>query len=592
MRMPVTHDMQLHIEQMKSFYRGLAAGKVFPGWEEDTNRGFGAPTSTYYPPATYYVTSLFFTIIGDWFYAILATYFVVITASGAAFYLFARRFMSTVAAVLGTLAYLFLPYHIVDQYQRGAMAELLGFIWMPLILYFAERIFAEKLNQSQRLNLVGLAASYGAFLFSHPPTAFQFTMALGLWIAIRGLLARNRKAPIWIGAALGIGLVLSAAYLLPASREQEFIRHEYVSVTWPYHGTYVFLHDFDAARNDRRFFNLIDGIWLHSVAMMVGSALTLFAARRRDKTGLFRFIVPILGIGLFVEFMMLELSAPLGRLIPRIEIGVFTWRMLGISTFVVAFLAGCCAQAAMSLRDPGRRASKVLAWSVSLFILIGGTIFSLAAVARPMLRAPMLPLAVEHINLAMVPRTAPDEPLEYPVVPRAELEQGNGNLEIQQWDPEERLISVNLERADRLLIRTFVFPKWKATVDGIATEIKPGRGYRIKYLEGTGSDTSNFSSSNGSMIRDGQTWQNSLLLRATQTSSPRTKVLGEDAVVEELSLGDISFDLEPGTHLIRLEYTKTPAQKAGILATTAAALLLVGLLASILLARKRRTIRS
>ncbi|HEX8185092.1 MAG TPA: hypothetical protein VF747_10085, partial [Blastocatellia bacterium] len=51
LRMPVTHDMFLHYDQMRSFYKGLEAGKLYPRWEEDTNRGFGAPTSSYYPPA-------------------------------------------------------------------------------------------------------------------------------------------------------------------------------------------------------------------------------------------------------------------------------------------------------------------------------------------------------------------------------------------------------------------------------------------------------------------------------------------------------------------------------------------------------------
>src|SRR6185369_14138205 len=56
LKMPQTNDMNLHYEQMKSFHQGLSAGEIYPRWEEDTNRGFGAPTMNYYPPGIYYIT--------------------------------------------------------------------------------------------------------------------------------------------------------------------------------------------------------------------------------------------------------------------------------------------------------------------------------------------------------------------------------------------------------------------------------------------------------------------------------------------------------------------------------------------------------
>src|SRR5262245_22128996 len=71
LRMPTTHDMFLHWDQMKSFYNGLAAGEIYPRWEEDTNHGFGAPTTSYYPPGVYYLTSAFYAVTGDWLRALL-----------------------------------------------------------------------------------------------------------------------------------------------------------------------------------------------------------------------------------------------------------------------------------------------------------------------------------------------------------------------------------------------------------------------------------------------------------------------------------------------------------------------------------------
>src|ERR1700720_3925601 len=97
LHMPDTDDMWLHFDQMKSFYNGLAAGKIYPRWEEDTNRRFGAPTTSYYPPGIYYLTSVFYVLTGDWLRTLLGIHLLAMIASAAALYLFARRLMSRLA---------------------------------------------------------------------------------------------------------------------------------------------------------------------------------------------------------------------------------------------------------------------------------------------------------------------------------------------------------------------------------------------------------------------------------------------------------------------------------------------------------------
>src|SRR5205085_3413639 len=140
LRMPTTHDMFLHFDQMRSFYHGLASGAVYPRWEEETNRGFGAPTTSYYPPGVYYLTSACYALTRDWTGALLVAHLLMMMLSGLAFYWYARRVMSRWAAAVAISAYVLGPYHLLDQYQRGALAELLGFIWMPLMLLAGEQL--------------------------------------------------------------------------------------------------------------------------------------------------------------------------------------------------------------------------------------------------------------------------------------------------------------------------------------------------------------------------------------------------------------------------------------------------------------------
>jgi hypothetical protein len=479
LRMPSTHDMFLHYDQMRSFYKGLAAGEIYPRWEEETNRGFGAPTTSYYPPGVYYLTSAFYAVTRDWVRALLDAHLVMMIAAAAAIYFYARQEMARSAAIVAMTAYIFLPYHLMDQYQRGAIAELLGFIWMPLILLFGERLMkmptAERAsNHSQRKSLLssvaGLAASYAAFLWSHPPTAYQFTLAFGLYVIVLSIIRKEWKGLLGVGAAMAIALGLSAVYLVSAALEQNLIRHEYISETWPYHKTYVFVHDLFNYEFHRHFFRAIDLIWITGAVTIVVSGIILLVKRRalNLSASLKHRIVLWLMLGGAASFMMTGASMPLGKLIPKIDIGVFTWRMLSITTLVIALLAGAFTQAAMNAARENRRSERLLFASLAGCIVAGALLLSAVWVVGPTAGYDVFVPEKEHFNGATIPATAPAiDPEELPDnIPQAELSEENGEVSVEEWKPQRRSIHTDLTDDDVLLIRTFNFPGWTAFADG------------------------------------------------------------------------------------------------------------------------------
>ena len=230
LQMPWTYDMALHYDQMRDFSQGLAAGEIYPRWEEDTNRGFGAPTACFYPPGVYYLTALLYPFLRDWILVLLAACLLITTASAIATYVLARRFVSTFAALVAAAVYLLLPYHLVDLYHRGSLAELLSFVWMPLILFFADRLLTGPRSWP---TLAGLSLSYGAFVWSHPPTAYQFSLVCLPLVFLMAFWRRDWKGLLWVAAGVVLGLALSAAYLFPAAAEENLIRHEIVQQKFP-----------------------------------------------------------------------------------------------------------------------------------------------------------------------------------------------------------------------------------------------------------------------------------------------------------------------------------------------------------------------
>jgi hypothetical protein len=473
LRMPTTHDMFLQYDQMKSFYNGLAAGEIYPRWEEDTNHGFGAPTTSYYPPGVYYLTSAFYAVTRDWMRTLLDAHLVMMIAAAAALYIYARQVMERRAAMAAMAAYIFLPYHLVDQYQRGAMAELLVFVWMPLMLFFGERVMRAQSEARQRsvlFSIIGLAASYGALLWSHPPTAYQFTLGFGVYMLVLGVKRREWKGLIAVTAAMALGIGLAAVYLLAAALEQNLIHQEYISQTWPYHKTYVFVHDLYNSDVHSGFFKLIDWIWITGTALIGVGAITLLWLKRQvlsSGSALKQRVLLWVILGGLASFMMTKVSMPLGKLIPKIDIGVFTWRMLAITTLVVALLAGAFAQAAIEATRQRLRSERLLFASLAAFIVVGGAIFSAVAVARPASQAGVFEPETEHLNGATIPSSAPDDPGELPDdTPQAELAEDNGEVAVEEWKPQHRVVRADLTDDDKLLVRTFNFPGWTAAVDG------------------------------------------------------------------------------------------------------------------------------
>src|SRR5262245_7310713 len=353
--MPVTHDSWMHFNQMQAFYRGLESGRLYPRWDDETHGGYGAPTLAFYPPGAYYVTSIFYFLTRDWSKVWIGFYWLASFASAAAIYCYARRTMSRAASLMAAAVYVFAPYHLINQYQRGAIAEFLSFIWTPLVLLFAERLLADSSRRELLLSFAGFSASFGAFLWSHPPTAYQFLLVFGPCFVGWAIWTRRRRGLLVIGCALALGLAIAAAYFLPAIVEQRLVNYDDVERTWPYHASYVY--DFaqkvyDHARDS--FFSRLDRIWAFNALaiLLLGGAVANRTYRSYEAykpnsgpnpdSDLGKRVWLWAWAGLIACFLMTKYSKPIGRLIPKIETGVYSWRMMALMSFAVAMLAGAC----------------------------------------------------------------------------------------------------------------------------------------------------------------------------------------------------------------------------------------------------------
>ena len=426
--MPVTHDMVAHFNLMQSFYDGLKEGSFYPTWQAETNRGYGAPATNFYPPAIYYLTSTIQFITRDWFATIRFLYLILMIGSGLSFYALARSYLTRSASIVAMIAYQIAPYHLINHYQRGAIAECLGLIWLPLVL-----LFAFDRRHSALLRFTGLAVCSGLFLWSHPPTAYQTALIFGPILVAVDVWRRQWRHLVIATFAVSAGVLIAAAYLLPALLEQKFIHAEDIAKTWPYAESFVF--DYASTRYDHLkddFIVRIDYIWLLACLQIVAATVLTW------KRSLVWVVAGFISI-----FLMTKLSSPLTALIPGITIGVFSWRMLEIASLCGAMLAGC----AFRIRRSG------------LAIVFSSLLFSIAYVGMPMYRAQAFKPDPGHSHFSLVPINAFQDAID---VAPVRVIAGNGKAEVIKWESEERAIRMDMQDSGTLSVRTYFFPGWTA----------------------------------------------------------------------------------------------------------------------------------
>jgi len=113
--------------------RGIREGSLYPRWFGDLAGGFGTPYFVFYSPLVYYVSALFH-FVGFGILTSLKCMIVVgVLMAGTGMFCLARPFWGTSGAVVSAMAYVYVPYRIVNLYVRGDFVEGFGMSIAPWV---------------------------------------------------------------------------------------------------------------------------------------------------------------------------------------------------------------------------------------------------------------------------------------------------------------------------------------------------------------------------------------------------------------------------------------------------------------------------
>lgn len=200
---PMTHDsFWIDWVWADQFTAELTRGNLYPRWLPQSHGGLGSPVFYFYPPLGFYVSGLFGLASLPTYASIIAAFGTALAASGLAMLAFLKDKARN--PLLGAMAYMVAPYHILDFYARGALGEFVAIALLPLI--------ALGLQRAERGRIILLALSYAGLILAHLPLALLVSLFLILpWCLFRGIGTCLRAA-----VPLGLGIALAAVYLVPA----------------------------------------------------------------------------------------------------------------------------------------------------------------------------------------------------------------------------------------------------------------------------------------------------------------------------------------------------------------------------------------
>lgn len=202
---PVTDDGDWMIIRLTAFYETLRGGELPVRFVARLMNGYGYPVADFLYPLYLYLGS-FLHVFGFSFIVVVKILFIGgFLLSGLFCFLWLEKKFSFLISLMGTLLYLYFPYHLTDMNQRGSLGEMLSLAIVPFVLWNIERKSVWWVSLGIALLL--LAHNTLALLF----IPFIFVYGFLIYRKIESLI------PMYL---FGIGM--ATFFILPALLDQRY----------------------------------------------------------------------------------------------------------------------------------------------------------------------------------------------------------------------------------------------------------------------------------------------------------------------------------------------------------------------------------
>lgn len=417
-----SHSVSYNYIWTSQFGTEMAKGNLYPRWMPDSFEGLGSPTFYFYPPITFWVAGAFDAFGLSTFAAINMTGLFAMLLSGVAMYHWLSE--RGTYPLLGAILYMAAPYHLMDFYVRGALAEFAAFIWYPLIAMAIARL-------PERRGVVLLTLSYGGLILTHLPMAMLTGFFLIAPLGLHRMLQDRRI--FWPFAASGaLAISLAAFYLLPALTLQDHVSSQLLWGPWYRPSSWGLL---------------TPGSLLQVSIPVLTTGLILISLRAGSIWTLITLVAGLAALGLI----------PFLWDIPPLSRAQFPWRLLGLMEFAAITATLTCRPKPIVIG---------MAIALCLFTYINWIAQSAEHLLKP-------------VPYEMIARDLPDAAEYLPVGFDTRLIQDlYRKPDLAKWRGIKAGDELVVDRSGEVMMRRAAFPIWRV-VRG--EEVVPYRGPVIRF---------------------------------------------------------------------------------------------------------------
>lgn len=214
------HDDQ-QIARLYELNQSLQGGQFPPRWVSNLGFGYGYPLFNFYPPLVYYIGEIFHLAGAGYIDATKMVMGLGFILSALTMFYWVKSILDEKVAIVASVLYTYAPYHSVDLYVRGALAEFFSFIFFPLILLTIKSLFDYKSIK----NTILFSLAMSGLILTHSLMVVPFGIFLSIYIVF--LLTHQGKKEvktnlkyILLGGIITFGL--TAYFSLPSIFEKGY----------------------------------------------------------------------------------------------------------------------------------------------------------------------------------------------------------------------------------------------------------------------------------------------------------------------------------------------------------------------------------
>ena len=493
---PMHDDTQ--VARVYEMTQALISGQFPVRWVQDLGYGYGYPIFNFYAPLPYYIGASFNLLGFDLLVATKIMFLFGIILAAITMFLLLKKLVGEVGAMVGSVLYMYAPYHAVDIYVRGAVGELYVFAFLPLILLGILKIVNNKEKSRLKEGIIFGSIGISGVLLSHNILGMitGYILLLGLLIYFIVLIKRKKKLSVicYMLYVICLGFGLSSFFVLPAIFEKDFTRvNELVTASSHFSNHFVYLDQlwsspwgYAGSAPGR-----LDGMsfMIGKIHILLGflSIPIILLFYKRKKITNFQFLpqrfaiyISMLVVFLFSVFLMLEQSKFIWDLLPGFSFIQYPWRFLVFTTLSLSIM--------ISIAFVFLNRLKQIIIGVFLIVLIVGFNSKyfipkeyLSLTAKDYTDGSNLRFKISKISDEYLPK-------DFTIPKSAQNISWQGisdtqNLKIidSKENPTKKIYNVESAYTNNLQTNITYFPGWKLKIDGVNTNIYSKEG-RIGFI--------------------------------------------------------------------------------------------------------------